>query len=128
MNRCPMRRLFFLLLAWLAVAGKMTAVDTAPVPARAEVRKIWDRGAHNAFTDLRRWHGQWWCVFREAEAHVGGDGVVRVIVSGDGEKWESAAAVAERGVDLRDPKLSVTPDDRLMIVCGGSIYGGTKVL
>jgi hypothetical protein len=32
----------------------------------------------------------------------------------------------EKDVDLRDPKFSVTPDDRMMIVCGGSIYLGTK--
>jgi hypothetical protein len=38
------------------------------------------------------------------------------------------AGLSEKDVDLRDPKLSVTPDDRLMIVCGGSIYLGTKVL
>jgi hypothetical protein len=34
----------------------------------------------------------------------------------------------ELDVDLRDPKLSVTPAGRLMVVCGGSIYHGTKVL
>ena len=35
-------------------------------------RKIWDAGAHNAFTDLIRWHDRWWCTFRESEGHVGG--------------------------------------------------------
>src|ERR1041384_1204212 len=30
-------------------------------------RKIWDKGGHNAFTDLVRWHDRWWCTFREAE-------------------------------------------------------------
>jgi hypothetical protein len=71
---------------------------------------------------------RWFCTFRESEAHVGGDGKVRVITSADGAAWESAALIAEEGVDLRDPKLSVTPDDRLMIVAGGSVYGGTKTL
>jgi hypothetical protein len=37
--------------------------------------------------------------------------------------------VAEDGIDLRDPKVSVTPDDRLMLVAGGSVYrGGTRLL
>ena len=116
-----MKRVF--LSAWLfVVAGHAAGAELV------SVQKIWDHGGHNAFTDLKRWHGQWWCVFRESDAHVGGDGVVRVIVSADGETWESAAALAERDVDLRDPKLTVTPDDRLMIMCGGSVYLGTKVL
>src|SRR6186713_1912896 len=89
------------------------------------VKKIWDAGAHNAFTDLTRFRGSWYCTFREADDHVGGDGRIRVLTSRDGEKWESAALVAEAGIDLRDPKMSITPDNRLMIVTGGSVYGGT---
>ena len=97
-------------------------------PQILEVAKIWDQGPHNAFTDLIRWRGQWYCVFREAEAHVGGDGKLRLLESGDGKSWKSAALLAEKDVDLRDPHLSITPDDRLMIVAGGSVYKGTKKL
>lgn len=93
-------------------------------PEIVSVEKIWDAGKHNAFTDLIRWHGQWYCTFREADAHVGGDGKLRLLESADGKAWQSAALVAEPGIDLRDPKLSVTPDDRLMIVAGGSVYEG----
>lgn len=88
------------------------------------VKRIWGEGKHNAFTDLIRWHGKWFCTFREADAHVGGDGKLRVLESADGENWESAALLTEAGIDLRDPKLSITPDDRLMIVAGGSVYEG----
>ncbi|MFO0945032.1 MAG: sialidase family protein [Planctomycetota bacterium] len=97
-------------------------------PVLLETRKIWNEGKHNAFTDLVRFRGEWFCTFREAEDHVGGDGKIRVITSPDGEAWRSAALIAEEGIDLRDPKFSVTPDNRLMIVAGGSVYGGTKVL
>src|SRR5688572_26576254 len=97
-------------------------------PAIVSVKKIWDQGQHNTFTDLIRWHDKWYCTFREAEGHVGGDGGLRVLQSADGERWESAALLTEKGIDLRDPKLSITPDDRLMIVAGGSVYEGTKVL
>lgn len=93
-----------------------------------EARKIWDTGKHNAFTDLIRFNDQWYCTFREADAHVGGDGKLRVLSSPDGEKWASAALLTEKGIDLRDPKLSVTADGRLMIVAGGSVYEGTKLL
>src|SRR5512144_916906 len=78
----------------------------AQQPELISVAKIWDAGKHNAFTDLIRWHDKWYCTFREADAHVGGDGALRVLVSADGDKWESAALVTEKGIDLRDPKLS----------------------
>lgn len=92
------------------------------------VRKIWDQGSHNAFTDLTRFRNRWYCTFREADDHVGGDGRIRILTSRDGEKWESAALLAEPGIDLRDPKFSITPDQRLMVIMGGSVYQGTKVL
>ena len=92
------------------------------------VRKISDAAPHNAFTDLVRLHDEWLCVFREADAHVGGDGKIRVISSRDGERWESVALIAEEGIDLRDPKFCITPDDRLMLTIGGSLYRGTKQL
>lgn len=74
----------------------------------ASVRKIWDRGAHNAFTDLVRFRGRWLCVFREGGTHRSEDGAVRVLASGDGESWESIALLRSEG-DLRDPKIVVAP-------------------
>ncbi len=125
----PRNYLFGRGLLWCALLAGTGAESAGAAPAEiVEVKKIWDAGGHNAFTDLLRWRGRWWCTFREAEAHVGGDGIVRVLTSADGATWESAATITECDVDLRDPKLSVTPDGRLMIVCGGSIYLGTRVL
>lgn len=82
------------------------------------VRRIWDRAPHNAFCDLVRHDDRWWCTFREGTDHGSGDGALRVIVSDDTERWESAARVALPGSDLRDPKLSVTPDDTLLLLAG----------
>src|SRR5438270_2788437 len=112
----------------LTLLAGLTMVASAAEPQLVSVVKIWDQGAHNAFTDLIRWRGKWYCTFREADAHVGGDGKVRVLESADGKAWGPGSLIAEEGIDLRDPKLSITPDDRLMIVAGGSIYGGTKTL
>jgi hypothetical protein len=112
--------------------GWMLWVLSFPVlaagPELVSVTKIWDRGPHNAFTDLIRWHGKWYCTFREAEAHIGGDGKLRVLESADGQAWEPVGLIQEQGIDLRDPKLSLTPDDRLLIVAGGSVYQGKMLL
>ncbi len=95
----------------------------ATTPNIISVAKIWDLGTHNAFTDLLHFDDRWWCTFREAEDHGPSIGTVRVICSEDGANWQSAAVLEEQEVDLRDPKLSVTPDGRLMLVMGGCIYG-----
>jgi len=82
-----------------------------------EVRKIWDRARHNAFTDLIRLNGAWFCTFREGKNHWAEDaaGRIRVLRSADGSTWESAALISGEG-DLRDPKLSVTPEGELMLI------------
>jgi hypothetical protein len=118
----------------LSLAACLVAAFPAPSASAAKprilsVKKIWDKGKHNAFTDLIRFHDKFYCTFRESNGHVGGDGKLRVLVSSDGDAWKSAALLAEKGIDLRDPKLCITPDGRLMIVAGGSVYkGGRKIL
>ena len=41
-----------------------------------EVRKIWDKAPHSAFTDLAFFEGRWYCTFRAAKSHAsyGDDG------------------------------------------------------
>jgi arylsulfatase len=91
------------------------------------LRKIWDAGKHNAFTDLVRWHDRWWCTFREGAGHVSTEAGIRVISSADGDRWESAALIERSGHDLRDPKITTTPDGmQLMIVAGDTTRDGTK--
>ena len=93
-------------------------LDTKAAPPGAEiqeVRRIWDRAPHNAFTDLARFDNQWFCVFREGKAHVSPDGALRVIRSKDGKEWESAALLLHPKGDLRDAKITVTPAGQLML-------------
>lgn len=83
------------------------------------VANVWARGAHNAFTDLCFFNNQFYIVFREASAHVSNDGTVIVLSSPDGEHWALAAELSQADIDLRDPKITETPDHRLVITTVG---------
>ncbi|MBL7039687.1 MAG: exo-alpha-sialidase, partial [Pirellulaceae bacterium] len=80
-----------------------------------EVRRIWDQARHNAFTDLIRFQDQWYCAFREGKSHVCDTGKLRVLTSTDTQQWTSVALMAWDGGDVRDAKLSVAADGRLML-------------
>ena len=107
----------------LAFSAAHAQEDAGPPPVElVSVERIWDDADHNAFTDLVRFEGAWYCTFREGDGHVRGDGAIRVLRSADGEEWTSVALLEEESIDLRDPKLSVTADNRLMVLIGGSVY------
>src|SRR5688572_22472464 len=131
------RRLMVVALAGLVIWGQARTVlaaepsaepsaerpTTRPTMQLVETTMIWDQAQHNAFTDLVRFQDRWYCTFREAIAHgpKRGDpysGKVRVLVSEDAKNWSSVALFEDEGGDLRDPKLSVTPDERLMLNSG----------
>lgn len=99
-----------------------------------EIKKIWDRGGHNAFTDITYFSRsqKLYVVFREGDGHIPnkdntGNGKIRVLSSAYGEIWESVAVIELDGIDLRDPKITVTPKKRLMIVMGGSKYDNQEL-
>ena len=95
------------------------------------VKKIWDKAPHNAFTDLIRFEGKFYCTFREANFHVikttADCGKIRVLISKDGEDWNSFALIEKKGYDLRDPSMSITPEGKLMLLMAGSLYDGVKI-
>lgn len=98
-------------------------------PVVQSIKMIWDHAPHNALTDIIKFRGRWYCTFREGERHVYGiNGKIRLLESEDGEHWLSTELFNEEGIDLRDPKLSITPDGRLMLLVGGSQYEGQKYI
>ncbi len=104
----------------LRLGGEKQSTQTPSALKLLSVKKIWDKGEHNAFTDLIRFGNRWFCIFREGKGHADGEGKLRVLTSADGEAWESAALIELPGRDLRDAKLSIAPKDRLMLVCGAA--------
>ena len=113
------------------------AVLLAVIPASAQqisfsVNKIWDTGNHCAFPSIIPFKGRYYCSFREGATHIfdkdgKAEGKIRILVSDDGDQWESVAYIGMEGVDLRDPKLSVMPDGRMLVTIGGSIYRNRRL-
>ncbi|MGE3777859.1 MAG: hypothetical protein AB7F89_11780, partial [Pirellulaceae bacterium] len=131
-NRFVCRQTLCKFFLCLLCSRSMMRAEEAP--SLVVVRKIWDQAPHSAFTDLVRYRNRWFCTFREADAHGGDGGVIRVITSVDGDHWQSASlirlslselvelrpAVPPRGasMDLRDPKVYVDPDGQLTLLAG----------
>jgi hypothetical protein len=98
---------------------KPNETGTKAMPFLSSVQKIWDESLsglpYNAFTDLIRFKGNWYCTFREGESHTSGTGKIRVIKSADGKAWRSVSLFELDGCDLRDPKLSITAEGELLL-------------
>lgn len=90
---------------------------------KPEIKEIWSKAPHNAFTDLIYYKNAFYCSFREGSGHVpGSNGTGRILRSKDGNQWEDFAFISKKGIDLRDQKLSVMPDGRVLCLMGGSVY------
>lgn len=115
-------------LVFFVASGNIISQNTPEHDLIISVERIWDRAGHNAFTSLIDYKGKLYCAFRESSGHVSDiNGTIRVIASDDTQNWYSVAHIYERGYDLRDPQLSITPDNRIMLNIGGSIYTGGKL-
>ncbi|GAB3030377.1 hypothetical protein [Bowmanella dokdonensis] len=77
---------------------------------------LWQKAPHNAFTDLCLFRNQLFCCFREAGNHISADGTVRILCLAKNGGLLRQQKVSVPGVDLRDPKLSVTPDGKLLLL------------
>ncbi|MBN8418192.1 MAG: exo-alpha-sialidase [Verrucomicrobia bacterium] len=114
------RLLFFPAAALLTLASASLLHAQAPTAELVSVEKIWDKGAHNGATDITRFQNLFYCCFRESDSPTKGEGVVHMLISANGKTWVDHVTISEPGVDLRDPKLIVTPDEkRLYLLCGG---------
>ena len=92
---------------------------------------IWDH-EYSAFPSIVRFQDAVYVSFREGASHIFDEngiaaGKTRILRSTDGKRWESVALLSKEGYDLRDPKLSVTADGRLMVIQGGSVYVDKKL-
>jgi hypothetical protein len=80
------------------------------------LKKLWDKAKHNAFTDLCPFDGKLYCCFREALNHVSQDGTIRILQLNTQGDILGSQSLNLSQADLRDPKLSVTPDGKLLLI------------
>ena len=122
MNRLPRPLALLTMFLWWGATVWVPVLAADPTVELVDVGKIWDAAPHNAFTDLVRWKGRWWCAFREGSGHVNHYGKLRVIASEDGKTWHSQALMTAVFADLRDAKLAVTPGGELMLYGAGAMH------
>lgn len=119
--------------SFVFVLSLLPFVSLSAQDINISVSRIWEHD-YCAFTSLIEFKGRYYCSFREANSHLfdengkADEGKARIIVSSDGSRWEPLALLAKRGLDLRDPKLSIMPDGRLMVIMGGSVYKDKKLV
>ena len=96
------------------------------------IKQIWEGRNYASFTSMADYEGYLYCAFREANSHAdisGQDkGVIRIIKSRKGKKWELFTTYSLPGQDLRDPKLAVSPDGRLMLLTEAVVYNNGETL
>lgn len=118
--------------ALLAGFDKAHAQNCPSTKEEVRVERIWDKG-YSAFPSIIRYQDAWYVSFREGVSHIFDEngiaaGKTRILRSTDGRTWKSVALLEKEGFDLRDPKLSITSDGRLMVIQGGSVYEGKKLM
>ena len=107
----------------MTLSLKLLAALASLAPGDLDPVCIGDMAPHSAFTDIARAGGRLFCAYRESDSHaLGADGKIRVLVREEDSTWSSFALLERETVDLRDPKLSVTPEGELMLLLGGSHY------
>lgn len=80
------------------------------------IKKIGNKADHNAFVDLCAFNQQLFCCYREAENHVSADGSIRILTLDTQGKILHSRRISIPNTDLRDPKITVTPDGQLLLI------------
>ena len=120
------------ILAAMLLAAAIPASAQSAQASDIKVQRIWNH-KYSAFTSIAEFHGKYYVAFREAGGHIWdskgkAEGEIRIISSKDGNEWKSVALLSKKEFDLRDPKLTVTPDGKLLVTMGGSVYKGKALV
>ena len=82
---------------------------------------VWKTEKHSAFTNMVVWNNEIYLSFREGDNHAPKSeseyGAIRILKYNH-NKWEEFIYIKKDQCDLRDPFLTVTPDNKLLLLCG----------
>lgn len=106
-----MKYVIFFIVILVGVSPTLLA-QQSEVP----VVRIWDKAPHNAFPDLIRFKNHFYAAIREGNNHMPDkSGKVRLIRSKDGDTWEDIGLLEMEGYDVREARLSVTSEGKIMV-------------
>jgi len=115
-------------LVMILLCGVVLSCCTSPDSRKIDITitKIWDKVPHNAYTDLIKFNGTYYCSYSEEFSSSGytteASGSIGIIRSKTGKKWERVALIQKEGINLCNPRLSITPDRQIMIIMDGAVY------
>ncbi|MDP7524689.1 MAG: hypothetical protein QGH44_09330, partial [Arenicellales bacterium] len=109
----------------LELAKESLLVDTPKVVV-SNVRKVFDDGHHNAFTDLTLFKGVFYLSFRSClDGHgVSPNASVIILASKDTSEWKQVHTFSIPKRDTRDPHFLVFKDR--LFVYTGTWYSGSE--
>lgn len=94
-------------------------MTTIPSPFR-----ISSHASHSAFTDLIAFNNAFYCVYRQATNHMSGDGRIEITRLDSQLRITGRNRLTLNGTDLRDPKLSIGPNNTLYLVAYAKTTSG----
>ncbi|MCH2373590.1 MAG: hypothetical protein MK538_05365 [Planctomycetes bacterium] len=114
-----------LVLAVLVIVAQVSFAE-APKVDVSDVRKVFDNGRHNAFTDLTKFQGALYLAFRDCpDGHgVSPNASVIILTSKDAREWKQVHRFSVPKRDTRDPHFLVFKD-RLFVYTGTWYSGDT---
>lgn len=87
-------------------------------------KALYQTPKHNAFTDLCGFGNRLLCSFREAADHMSHDGIIRIIELSETGQVIYKQQLAMQNCDLRDPKITIAPDGKLILNAYARCYDG----
>ena len=92
------------------------------------IRRVFDNGEHNAFTDLVRWRGQFWLAFRSCpDGHgVNSSGSIVILTSEGAKTWRQVHRFSVPLRDTRDPHFLVFKN-KLFVYTGAAYVGNERI-
>ena len=105
-----------------------TIINNSSICKILSVKKVYDVQRHCAFSDLIKWKGNWYLVFRASDDHAyTQNGTIEVLKSSDGSVWEPEISYESAEKDLRDPKFDIN-NNQLIVYAQGVKFNSDKTV